>query len=473
MKPRLLILVSGVVLGISGLDVEGGIFPICTEVEDQVSPAISQDIVVWADYRNGNEDIYAYDFAAGNELPICTDSAQQAEPAIDGNTVVWRDRRSGHDEIYGYDLSDGNEFVISSINSNKSHIDIDGNIVVWEDKRNGNDDIYGYNLDTQTEFPICTEAGSIAGPAVSGNIVIWSDYRNDNWDIYGYDLSTAQEFPICTNDKSQIFANISGDIVVWQDSRDYGHGAIYGYDLATQTEFPICIDENGIQGHPDISGNIVVWPENMSGTRHSIYWHNLNTQEKTLVYSSSYYHDRPVTNGRTVVWFGTFGNASDKDIHGYDFACMLDTFEVSEGGTFQGTTANTTATADESGCGYNDTIDVWHSFVPQSSGKYTISLCGSDFDTTLAVFDDCEGTQIECNDDFCGPQSKLTVKAKAGRRYYIRVGGYDGDSGDYKLNVKKSNCPKQPRSDINGDCVVNRLDFSIMASEWLSSGYEQ
>jgi len=53
---------------------------------------------------------------------------------------------------------------------------------------------------------------------------------------------------------------------------------------------------------------------------------------------------------------------------------------------YNGTTMSATGTY-ISTCGYNDTIDVWHSFTPKFNYEYTISLCGSEFDTTLAVFD--------------------------------------------------------------------------------------
>ncbi len=57
----------------------------------------------------------------------------------------------------------------------------------------------------------------------------------------------------------------------------------------------------------------------------------------------------------------------------------------------------------------------------------TISTCGSDFDTEIAVFDSA-GILIGENDDFCGPaparQSQLDLNLPAGR-YYLAVSGYN------------------------------------------------
>ncbi len=106
------------------------------------------------------------------------------------------------------------------------------------------------------------------------------------------------------------------------------------------------------------------------------------------------------------------------------------------GQEYQGSTEGATGT-DVSSCGNDDAYDVWHSFTPEFSDEYTVSLCGSSFDTTLAVFDACAGNEIACNDDWgdCGAQSQLTVYLEAGETYLIRVAGHRRETGDYVLLV--------------------------------------
>ena len=76
-------------------------FPVCTASDDQWSPAISGDIVVWSDDRSGNRDIYGYDLSTDTEFSICTDPEWQSSPAISGDIVVWQDNRNGNWDIYG------------------------------------------------------------------------------------------------------------------------------------------------------------------------------------------------------------------------------------------------------------------------------------------------------------------------------------------------------------------------------------
>jgi len=131
---------------------------------------------------------------------------------------------------------------------------------------------------------------------------------------------------------------------------------------------------------------------------------------------------------------------------------------VEEGTPYHGSTVGATGTY-ESSCGYNDTADVWYSYTPTNTGLVIISLTGSTFDTTLAVFDRCAGNEMACNDDLCDdPNSEITMLMTGGNTYLIRVAGFDGATGDYTLTVTTSPAllstkPNSP-SPVNGAANV-------------------
>jgi hypothetical protein len=83
--------------------------------------------------------------------------------------------------------------------------------------------------------------------------------------------------------------------------------------------------------------------------------------------------------------------------------------------------------------------NIWYCYTATCTGEATISLCGSEYDTKLAVYDGCTcdplGTELCCNDDYCGLQSQCTVPVIAGQEYLIEVGGYSTATGDGVLNV--------------------------------------
>ncbi|MHC4573181.1 MAG: hypothetical protein ACYS76_03480 [Planctomycetota bacterium] len=116
-------------------------------------------------------------------------------------------------------------------------------------------------------------------------------------------------------------------------------------------------------------------------------------------------------------------------------------YPVAENVVYEGTTVGTSGT-DISSCAFGDSNDVWHRYTATGDGVVTISLCGSSFDTTLAVYDACGGEELTCNDDSedCGVgslQSQSTLAVTADTTYYIRVAGYDGATGEYILGVAR------------------------------------
>lgn len=109
---------------------------------------------------------------------------------------------------------------------------------------------------------------------------------------------------------------------------------------------------------------------------------------------------------------------------------------VNSGGITTGSTVNATGSM-VTGCGVYDYADVWFKFHPVASGNYEVSLCDSNFDTTLAIYTgSCTSlTEIACNDDGCGSQSRLCLSLNAANTYYIRVAGAGGVTGDYSLTI--------------------------------------
>jgi len=118
--------------------------------------------------------------------------------------------------------------------------------------------------------------------------------------------------------------------------------------------------------------------------------------------------------------------------------------------------------------GYNDSNDVWYYFEPVTKGKYTITLYNSSFDTTLAVFDEND-REIVFNDDYFGEKSVVILKAKAGRRYYIRVAGSDQETGDFTMSVQEG-AIQAIQGDLNYDGNVNLEDFAAFAQNWMMGG---
>ncbi len=103
----------------------------------------------------------------------------------------------------------------------------------------------------------------------------------------------------------------------------------------------------------------------------------------------------------------------------------------------------------KSWCNYSIQKDVWYSFTaplnmaPPHGAPLAfikISTLGSDFDTQIALYKDCNSSAISANDDFHGAsgsyQSLITAAVIPGQTYYLQVDGYNNSSvGDLQLNI--------------------------------------
>jgi hypothetical protein len=103
-------------------------------------------------------------------------------------------------------------------------------------------------------------------------------------------------------------------------------------------------------------------------------------------------------------------------------------------------TAVATSTGDPTpGCQGSFGKGIWFTYTPATSGNVTISTCGSDFDTVLAVYSGSCGslTPVACNDNN-GPscatsRASVSFSATSGTTYLILAGGSGGASGNLSI----------------------------------------
>jgi len=106
-----------------------------------------------------------------------------------------------------------------------------------------------------------------------------------------------------------------------------------------------------------------------------------------------------------------------------------------------------------SGDGGQTYNDIWWTYNAQCDGNLTVTLCGSDYDTDLVIYETCactpgEADRLGCNDDGCpgsapaAYRSELTVPVTAGQCYLIRLGGWNtNDSGTGTMTITNDGAP--------------------------------
>lgn len=305
---------------------QGNGIPVTTNESSQSSPVLVSDnsggaIIVWGDSRNGSQDCYGQRIdRKGKKLwkpdgiEVCIEETLQDdfEAVPDGNggvIVVWEDWRFGNQDIYAQKISaegmpvwkqngipvykgEGDQYDPVLISDGNG-----GLIVAWWDYTTPDWNVYAQRIDHigkqvwESPIPVCIAEGNQGAPILisdnkGGAYCIWSDFRNDpkiftKSQIYAQHLSSDGQplweqngIVICNLSKNQQQANgiedaAGGFIVVWWDDRDI-FADIYAQRVSAEGNLlwnpegvPVC-NAGGVQQIPNLvsdgnGGAIVYW----------------------------------------------------------------------------------------------------------------------------------------------------------------------------------------------------------------------
>src|SRR5262245_30528499 len=110
--------------------ITGTLRQLTTNPAAQSDPAISGDIVVYTDNRNGNDDTYFVNVVTGVETRVTTATTPQRLHDVSGGRIVYTDLTPPAARIRLYDIATGTDTVISPGPDQDARID--GQIVVFE-----------------------------------------------------------------------------------------------------------------------------------------------------------------------------------------------------------------------------------------------------------------------------------------------------------------------------------------------------
>ncbi len=121
---------------------------------------------------------------------------------------------------------------------------------------------------------------------------------------------------------------------------------------------------------------------------------------------------------------------------------------VFDGLNAPGTNVGSTTSAPAWPCASGEN-DLWYSYVASCTGSVVFTFCppgSASYDSALAVYSGTCGalSLLGCNDDRCGTSSEVIASVTAGTTYYVRVGGWTGQTGTFALDVS---CHVVPSND--------------------------
>jgi hypothetical protein len=99
-------------------------------------------------------------------------------------------------------------------------------------------------------------------------------------------------------------------------------------------------------------------------------------------------------------------------------------------------------------CGQGTGSDLVLDYMAPSAGWYQFDTVGSDFDTALALFQSCNGSELACNDDTGGATTSRVVRELSAQERLIAViDGKFGQAGQAVFNAELVTCPA---ADLSG-----------------------
>jgi len=119
--------------------------------------------------------------------------------------------------------------------------------------------------------------------------------------------------------------------------------------------------------------------------------------------------------------------------------------------------------------------DVWFRWTAPAAASYRIETCGlTSLDTKIALYTGVgacppnDARLIQCNDDACGSQSRITFSATAGASYLIRIGVFPsttGGTGSFRLVLTPGqDICLQPASQCQAQDFATAYDATSMVA---------
>jgi beta propeller repeat protein len=191
----------------------------------QVDPAISGNLVVWEDRRDGNLEIYARDLGGGPAIRLTeTADTDELDPAVSGSRVVYSRRYAdGGCQIFMTDVVTRMTRQITSGPGCFSRPDIDGDTIVYDNNPSGDQDVYVYNLATGIEHRVVLAGvqrnAHVSGDWLSAEKIAQLPYPN--LDVKIYSIPRDAPFGAVTTEFDEQADDISGMRVAYQTNQNH------------------------------------------------------------------------------------------------------------------------------------------------------------------------------------------------------------------------------------------------------------
>lgn len=157
--------------------VDGTTTAVDPTTQDQLDPRVHRSRVVWQDFRDvGYGEIYLADLRDGTQIRITTNPGGQYHPDIADELIVWADNRNTQFDLYGLDLRRGVEQQLTNTPEDETRPALNGPWVVYADDAGGEQGIDLRLLHwAGGGVQISNSGGVKEAPVLANGQVLWVD----------------------------------------------------------------------------------------------------------------------------------------------------------------------------------------------------------------------------------------------------------------------------------------------------------
>jgi beta propeller repeat protein len=294
--------------------------------------ALWGETVVWSE----GGDIYGYSPLTRTKEGLVVHAGTQKDPVLSGGLLVWADDRDGDFDLWARELPDGAAYKVIGGAGDQDQPTLDGKWLAWI----GRDAVPHDALQAEVWVMDVNAPGSARAltqdgveqtePHVDGDRVVWADYRAsasgeyqqvddpnlNNADIYGWDLAGDAELAVTTDPSKQLRPAIEGDRVVWLDWRGinpepkYSEFQVFTKRLGELEERRVAWsswERPELWQRPAIADGVIAWiaePGEGGGFKTGVYAVRADGGEPWLVSDSLGFLDAVALGEGTAAWLG-------------------------------------------------------------------------------------------------------------------------------------------------------------------------
>ena len=269
---------------------------------------VSGDIVVWAENRSGDDDIFAYDLSSQTEFAIATGPGHQNRPKVGTNLIVWRESSN----IYGYyfpsgDLASGQRITISTDDARERPVGADGSRAVFtRENQAGVDNLWWFDAAAETPqslpVPGTEDVNWMSGVDFSGGLVVWTHTTDPR--IMKWECGSATA-PVAVANVAPFggILRTNGTNIAWVSGEGLSHQQVWIWPPATA---PFTEDDEDGKPHGDyglaLGDGIVAYNSRIDGAQRW-FADNLSTNEVTAFLPGDWFSSEGIhADGQLVVW---------------------------------------------------------------------------------------------------------------------------------------------------------------------------